>query len=176
MVGTIGDTERLYGVSQQGAFMFGSMIGDDTIESAFVIPGDADGTMVVERWMTRDEAPIPDSDRTYPDITGEWTIDDRKVIQDGTITNEGPVSGEWMSYQNQTRRFVTAIQHTGDTDPSQDTQSSFLFRTTDEAYLTNADASLVLYYIIDNSTMEAVMNKKDGKSLLYLDVLKRTTE
>ncbi|MDD1728685.1 MAG: hypothetical protein LUQ50_06405 [Methanospirillum sp.] len=176
MVGTIGNTGRLYGISQDGAFMFGSMIGDEAIENAFVIPGDTDGTLVVERWMTRNETPIPKPGRTYPDITGEWTIDDRKVIQNGTITDEGPVSGEWMSYSNQTERFVTATRHTGDTDNSQDKPSSLIFRTPDEAYLTNADAALVLYHIIDNSTMEAVVNRKDGKSILYLDVLKRKTE
>lgn len=176
MVGTIGDTGRLYGVTQNGAFMFGSMTGDEAIESAFVIPGDTDGTLVVERWMTRNETPIPAQNLTYPDITGEWTIDDRKVIQNGTITDDGPVSGEWMSYSNRTGRFVTATRHTEDTGAPQEKQSSVLFRTPDEAYLTNADASLVLYHIIDNSTIEAVVNRKDGKSILYLDELKRKTE
>jgi hypothetical protein len=173
MVGVIGDSGRVYGVSQNGAFMFGSMTGDAVIESAFLIPGDTDGTFVVERWITKNETPVPESDVSYPDITGEWEITDRKVIQDGTITDVGPVSSEWMSYANQTGRFVTAIRHTTENGSPQEMQSSVIFRTPDEAYLTNAQSSLVQYHVIDNSTIEAVVNKKDGKALLYLDELKR---
>jgi hypothetical protein len=176
MVGTIGNTGRLFGISQNGAFMFGSMTGDNVIESAFVIPGDTDGTLVLERWMTRNETPVPEPSLTYPDITGEWTIEDRKVIQNGSITDEGPVSGEWMSYSNQSGRFVTATRYTGDTDAPEEMQSSVIFRTPDEAYLTNANSSLVLYHIIDDSTINAVVNRKDGKSILYLDELKRKAE
>lgn len=173
VVGTIGDTGRLYATSQDGAFMLGSLNRNETIDSAFLIPGDTDGTFVVNRWMTRDEMAEPESDLSYPDIAGDWKIDDRKVIQDGNITDEGPVSSEWMSFSNQTGRFFTAMQHTLDTVVSQNMESSAIFRTPDEAYLTNADSAFIQYHILNNSSIEAIVNLKDGKSLLYMDMLTR---
>ena len=176
IVGTIGDTERMYGITRGGSFLFGSMTRDATIESVVLIPGDTDGTFVVEQWITRNTPSIPESDTSYPDITGDWKIDNRKIIQNGTITDEGPVSGEWMSYTNQTGRFVTAIRHSTDTKGPAEIQSSVIFQSPDEAYLTNANGTLVWYHIIDDSTIEAVVNQKDGKAILYLDVLKRKTQ
>jgi hypothetical protein len=173
MVGTIGDTGRLYAVSQDGAYMFGSMTGDETIESVFVIPGDDEGNFVVEQWMTRNEPPILKSDSSYPDIAGDWKIDDRKIIQDGNITSIGPVDTEWMSYANQTGTFVTATRHTQDLEGSSELESSMIFLTPELAYLTNEDSAFVMYHILDDSTIEAVVNQKDGKAMLYLDVLKR---
>lgn len=172
-VGTVGESGRVFGVSRNGAFMFGSLTTDSALESAFVIPGDPDGTLVLERWMTRNDTQIPESDGTYPDITGEWSIENRKVIGNGTISDEGPVSEEWMSYSNQTGRYVTATRHSSEVEGSPEMQSSMIFRTPDEAYLTNVDSAIVMYHIIDGSTMEAVVNRKDGKSILYLDSLSR---
>lgn len=176
IVGTVGESGRVYGVTQNGAFMFGSMTNDAAIESGLVIPGDTDGTLVIERWLTRNETPIPESESMYPDITGEWTIEDRKVIENGTITDEGPLSEEWMSYANMTGRFVTATRHSGEVKGSPEIESSVIFLSPDEAVLTNAQSALVMYHIIDNSTMEAVVNRKDGKSILNLDLLKRKAD
>ena len=171
--GTIGDTGRVYGVSSNEAYMAGSMAGEDIIDNALIIPGDTDGTFVVERWMTRNETAIQESNRAYPDITGDWKIDNRKVIQDGNITDEGPVSDEWMSYANQSGPFFTAIRHANDTSGLQNIESSGIFQTPDEAYLTNAASAFVQYHILNNSSIEAVVNRKDGKSILYVDVLTR---
>ncbi len=123
--------------------------------------------------MTRDETQIPQSDLSYPDISGDWKIDDRKVIQKGNITEVGPVSSEWMSYGNQTGRSFTATRHVESNGTLKEYTSSAIFRTPDEAYLTNAESPFVIYHILDNSSIEAIINKKDRIASLNIDTLTR---
>ena len=176
LAGTVGETGTIYAASADGAFMFGSLQGNDSIQSVFVIPGDTDGTYVVDSELTKNETMIPQSDLPYPVMAGDWKIDDRKVIENGTITDKGPVSDEWISYSNQTGRFFTAVRHNQPVKTPSGTTVSGIFRTTDEAILTGADSAMVLYHVIDNSTMEAIINRKDEAASLYLDVLTRKSE
>ena len=43
---------------------------------------------MVDRVLTKNEASIPRSDLSYPVMAGDGKIDDRNVIENGTITNE----------------------------------------------------------------------------------------
>ena len=87
-----------------------------------------------------------------------------------------PVSSEWMSYTNQTGNSFTAIRHVESNGSSKEYLSSAMFRSIDEVYLTNADSTFVLYYILDDSSIEAIINKKDRASSLTSDMLARKDE
>ena len=176
LAGTVGDSGRVYAASENGAFMFGSLTGNDSIQSAFLIPGDTDGTYVIDRELTKNGASIPQSDLSYPVMTGDWKIDNRKVIQNGKITDLGPLSDEWLSFSNQTGRFFTAVRHNQTAGVSPEMEESGIFRVPDEAFLTDADSSIEIYHVIDNSTIEAIVNRKDNNALLYLDLLTRRPE
>ena len=176
IAGTVGETGRLYAASADGAYMFGSLTGDDSIQSAFIIPGDTDGTYVVDHVLTKNEASIPRSDLSYPDIAGDWKIDDRNVIENGKIINEGPLSDEWIAFSNQTDRFFTAVRHNQEAGALPETEVFGIFRAPDEAFLTGADSEIVIYHVIDNSSIEAIVNRKDNNASLYLDLLTRKPE
>ncbi|MCX6700233.1 MAG: hypothetical protein NTV68_09930 [Methanomicrobiales archaeon] len=173
LAGTVGETGRLYAASSDGAFMFGSLAGDDRIQSAFIIPGDTDGTYVVDRVVTKNKTPIPQSDLSYPVMAGDWKIDDRKVIENGKITKQGPVSDEWVSFSNQTGKFFTAVRHNRVAGALPDMQLSGIFRLPNEAFLTGADSEIVIYHVLDNSSIEAIVNRKDNNASVYLDLLTR---
>lgn len=173
LAGTVGETGRLYAASADGAYMFGSLAGDDSIQSAFIIPGDTDGTYVVDRVLTKNKTSIPQSCLSYPVMAGDWKIDDRKVIENGKITDEGPVPDEWVSFSNQTGKFFTDVRHNQAAGVLPGKALSGIFRLPDEAYLTGADSEIVIYHVLDNSTIEAIVNRKDKNASLYLDVLTR---
>jgi hypothetical protein len=173
LAGTVGETGRLYAASSDGAFMFGSLTGDDSIQSAFIIPGDTDGTYVVDRVVTKNGTSIPQSDLSYPVMAGDWKIDNRKMIENGKITNEGPLSDEWISFSNQTGKFFTAVRHNQAAGVLPDMEVSGIFRLPDEAFLTGADSEIVIYHVIDNSSIEAIVNRKDRNASLYVDLLTR---
>jgi hypothetical protein len=172
LAGTVGETGRIYATSENGAYMFGSLTGDDSIQSAFIIPGDTDGTYVVDRVLTKN-ASIPQSDLSYPVMAGDWKIDNRKVIENGKITNEGPLSNEWISFSNQSGKFFTAVRHNQEEGAPPEMEVSGIFRLPDEAFLTGADSELVIYHVLDNSSIEAIVNRKDNSASLYVDVLTR---
>lgn len=176
LAGTIGETGKIYAASADGAFMFGSLNGNSSIESVYIIPGDTDGTYVVDSKLTKNETPIPQSEPSYPVMAGDWKINDRKIIENGNITDEGSLSDEWISFSNQTGRFFSVVRHNQSVKTLPETAVSGIFRTTDEAILTGADSAIVIYHVIDNSTMEAIINRKDKAASLYLDVLTRKSE
>jgi|GEM_PF-2140125 len=173
LAGTIGETGRLYAVSSDGAFMFGSLAGNNSIRSAFIIPGDTDGTYVVDRVLTKNAAPVPQSDLSYPVMAGDWKIENRKVIENGTIINVGPVPDEWVSVSSQAGKFFTTVRHKQAAGVQPDVEVSGIFRVPDQAFLTGADSEIVIYHVLDNSTIEAMVNRKDRNASLYLDVLTR---
>ena len=153
--------------------MFGSLTGDDSIQSAFIIPGDTDGTYVVDRVVTKNKTSIPQSDLSYPVMAWDWKIDNRKVIENGKITNVGPLSDEWISFSNQTGKFFTAVRHNQVAGALPDMEVSGIFRLPNEAFLTGADSEIVIYHVLDNSSIEAVVNRKDKNASLYVDLLTR---
>jgi len=173
LAGTVGETGRIYATSADGAYMFGSLVGEDSIQSAFIIPGDTDGTYVVDRVVTKNETAIPQSDLSYPVMAGDWKIDNRKVIENGKITNEGPSSDEWISFSNQNNKFFTAVRHNQEAGAPPEMEVSGIFRLPNEAFLTGADSEIVIYHVLDNSSIEAIVNRKDKKASLYVDVLTR---
>ena len=173
LAGTVGETGRLYAASSDGAFMFGSLTGDDSIQSAFIIPGDTDGTYVVDRVVTKNGTSIPQSDLSYPVMAGDWKIDNRKVIENGKITNAGPLSDEWISFSNQTGKFFTAKRYNQVAGALPDMEVSGIFRLPNEAFLTGADSEIVIYHVIDNSSIDAIVNRKDKNASLYVDLLTR---
>jgi hypothetical protein len=173
LAGTVGETGRLYATSAGGAYMFGSLTGDDSIQSAFIIPGDTDGTYVVDRVLTKNETSIPQSGLSYPVMAGDWKIDNRKVIENGKITNKGPLSDEWISFSNQSDKFFTTVRHNQDAGAPPDMEVSGIFRLPDEAFLTGADSEIVIYHVLDNSSIEAIVNRKDKNASLYVDLLTR---
>ena len=176
LAGTVGETGKLYATTADGAFMFGSLTGNDSIQSAFIIPGDTDGTYVVDRVLTKNGTSIQQSDLSYPVMAGDWKIDDRKVIENGKITDLGPLSDEWLSFSNQTGRFFTAVRHNQTTGVPPEIEVSGIFRLPDEAFLTGADSEIVIYHVLDNSSIEAIVNRKDNTASLYLDLLTRKPE
>ena len=176
IAGSVGESGIVYATSDSGAYMFGSLAGDDGMQSAFIIPGDRDETYTVDRELTKNGVPLPQPDLEYPVIRGDWKIDDRKIIQNGKITDVGPVSGEWLSFSNQTGRFFTAVRNHQTANVSAEMEGSGIFRSPDEAFLTGADAAIEIYHVIDNATIEAIVNQKDNNALLYLDLLTRKTE
>ncbi|MEI6841958.1 MAG: hypothetical protein WCK53_11870, partial [Methanomicrobiales archaeon] len=173
LAGTVGETGRLYATSSDGAYMFGSLAGDNSIQSAFIIPGDTDWTYVVDRVVTKNKTSIPQSDLSYPVMAGDWKIDNRNVIENGKITNVGPVSDEWVSFSNQTGKFFTAVRHNRIAGVLPDMEVSGVFRLANEAFLTGADSEIVIYHVLDNSSIEAIVNRKDKNASLYLDLLTR---
>lgn len=173
LAGTVGETGRLYAASSDGAYMFGSLAGDDSIQSAFVIPGDTDRTYVVDRVVTKNKTSIPQSGLSYPVMAGDWKIDNRKVIENGKITDLGPVPDEWISFSNQTDKFFSAVRHNRVAGVLPGTEVSGIFRLPNEAFLTGADSEIVIYHVLDNSRIEAIVNRKDKNASLYLDLLTR---
>ena len=173
LAGTVGETGRLYATSSDGAYMFGSLAGDNSIQSAFIIPGDTDWTYVVDRVVTKNKTSIPQSDLSYAVMAGDWKIDNRNVIENGKITNVGPVSDEWVSFSNQTGKFFTAVRHNRIAGVLPDMEVSGVFRLANEAFLTGADSEIVIYHVLDNSSIEAIVNRKDKNASLYLDLLTR---
>jgi len=176
LAGTVGETGRLYAALADRGFMFGSLQENGSIQSTFIIPGDTDGAYVADGELSKNETPIPQSDLSYPVMAGDWKIDNRKIIENGKITNEGPLSNEWISFSNQAGRFFTAVRYNQSAQTPPETEVSGIFRLSDEAFLTGADSAIVIYHILDNSTIEAIVNQKDSNALLYLDLLTRKPE
>lgn len=173
IAGTVGESGRIYATTANGGFMFGSLAGDNSIRSAFIIPGDTDGTYAVDRVLTKNETPVQQSDISYPVLAGDWKIDNRKVIENGKITNEGPLNDEWVSVSSQNGKFFTVVRHSRAAGAPPGTEVSGIFRVPDEAFLTGAGSEVVIYHILDNSSIEAIVNRKDKNASLYLDELTR---
>lgn len=169
--GTIGPGGRIFATTQNGAFMIGTHTGDGSIQSTFIIPGDDDGTFVLERDLSKDETAVSSSELVYPKIAGLWTIENRKVIENGTITNQGPVSDEEIEIVSQTGPFFSVLIRSQEAGSPSEIPVSGIFRSPDEAYLTGADPVIVMYHIINTTTIEAMVNQKDDRASLYLDTL-----
>ena len=170
IAGTIGDDGKLYATTRNGAYMFGTQNGNDSIQSVLIIPGDTDGTYVIDRSITKNGVLLPESDIVYPDIEGDWKIDNRKVIQDGEISDTGTSSDEWLSVTNQNGKFFSVVRY-NQTVKTSDNEKTGMFYGTHEAIVTGADNSIELYHVIDNSSIQAIVNRKDNMASLYLDML-----
>lgn len=169
--GTIGPSGRLFASTQNGAFMIGTHMEDGSIQSTFIIPGDDDGTFVLDRKASKNGTVVSSSELVYPDIAGLWTIENRKVIENGTITNQGPVPDEEIEISNQTGPFFSVLIRSQEAGSLSEIPVSGIFRSLDEAYLTGADPVIMMYHIINSTTIEAMVNQKDDRASLYLDTL-----
>jgi len=170
IAGTIGDDGKLYATTQNGAYMFGTQNGNDSIQSVLIIPGDTDGTYVIDRSITKNDVILPENDIVYPDIEGDWKIDNRKVIQDGEISDTGTSSDEWLSVSNQNGKFFSVVRH-NQTVNSSGNEKSGMFYGNHEAIVTGEDYSIELYHVVDNSSIQEIVNRKDNMASLYLDML-----
>lgn len=175
IAGTVGETGNVFATTTGGALMIGSVTGNDTIESALIIPGDTDGTNVIDRIMTKNGTSVASSEHSYPDLTGDWKIESRKKIENGRITDDGPINDVWFSFSNQTGPFFKVFKYSQSAPTQPEGTLSGIFRSPEEAYLTCEKSCVIIYYVLDNSTIEATVNQKDNNALMYLDRLTRTS-
>jgi len=173
IAGTIGDDGKLYATTENGAFMIGSITGNNSIQSVLIIPGDTDGTHVIDRVIIKNGGSLPEQDLEFPDLEGEWKIDNRRVIQNGEISDIGPISDEWVSFTNQSGKFFNAVRHNQTAESTFDTEKTGIFYDVDEAFVTGPDSSIEIFYVMDNSTLKGIVNMKDNNALLYQDTLSR---
>ncbi|MDD1728144.1 MAG: hypothetical protein LUQ50_03630 [Methanospirillum sp.] len=164
---------RFYAVTDSHAYYVGDITGEDSIHYVVVHPQDDDETFVLDRQLTRN-AQTPDiSPATYPDLAGDWNITARTVIQNGTITHTEASDTEWMAYSDQTGPFFTATRHSDDPTTPPVMKISGIFNGETDAFLASAAPTYVLYHIIDENIIEAIVMRKEGDSRVYVDTLVR---
>lgn len=170
--GIIGTDNNLYALADNDALYIGSIGSNDEIHVVVVHPGDEDGTFVVDRWMTRD-GKSSDKAPEYPDISGAWNITARTTIQNGTITHTGAQDAEWLVNSKSSGPFFTLTRYSDDpvTPPVIDVQGVFFEKG---AFLASGGPTYVMYHFPDDDTIEAIVMKRDGESMMYLDTLKRS--
>ena len=173
IIGVISTNGRIYAVTDNHAYYVGDITGEDSMHYVVVHPQDDDGTFVLDRQLTRNTQTQDVSPATYPDLAGNWNITARTVIQNGTITHTGASDTEWMTYSDQTGPFFTATRHSDDPATPPVMKISGIFNGENDAFLASASPTYVVYHIIDEKTIEAIVMRKEGDSRVYVDTLVR---
>lgn len=173
LIGIIGTTNKLYTITDNHALYIGEITGKNSLHFTIIHPQDDDGTFVLDRRLTRNSESVDNIATSYPNITGDWNITARTVIQNGTISDIGPTETEWMNYSNQTGPFFTATRHSEDPATPPVMKIAGIFSHEKEAYLASAAPTYVIYHIIDDKSIEALVMRKEGDPALYLDILVR---
>lgn len=172
--GIIGINKNLYALADNQAIYVGMIPTKKEMHYIVVHPGDEDETFVVDRWMTRYGEEINNSALQYPDIDGAWNITARTTIQNGTITHTGEKDSEWMIYAKSFGPFFTGTRYSDDpaTPPVLDVYG--VFNGEKEAFMASGAPTYVIYHFPDKDTIDAIIMRREGGSMMYLDTLKRS--
>lgn len=185
IVGAVGSNNSFYAVSDNGAFFIGSITGQNALHCVGVHPQDPDGMYLVDLWMSRGGSRAERPDVVYPLISGDWGIVNRTAIQNGAISDVGPVSEEWMTYRNQVGPFFSAGRYLQVPGLPPEMNISGLFLGADEAYLADAGPAVVIYQFVhkkpidsivqfsEYNPIEAIVIRKMDSHVVYLDTLVR---
>jgi hypothetical protein len=171
IIGIIGTTGKIYAVANNQALYIGEITGENSIHSVVVHPQDDDNTFVINRNMVRNGQTEEESAPIYPDISGSWNISARTSVLNGTISQKGSIDSEWTEYTKNTGPFFTATRHSDDPVTPPVMQIEGVFNSENEAFLASKAPTYVIYHISDENTIEAIVMRKEGDPVLYLDTL-----
>lgn len=176
VVGAVDDNGNMYAVTDGHIGIWtGNLIGNDIAHLAITIPNDPDQNSIVDRWMYRTGTTFEKPKVTYPDISGNYSYQDRIIVQNGSITDMGALKDNWVYITNQNGQFFSKIIHFNQSHVPPVLELPGMFLAPDKAVILSSGRAYLIYDIINGDTIESIDIRNETDSTIYLNSNTRET-